>query len=146
MSTCIGYACRRSLNVEVPPPWTKRALHVSRFNCIVAFAAGSGSRAFQPEGTIAHKHSYFSAALLDCISSRGHLDDMRTLLQDHVRASVVDATRGAQVPWVTTSMDPAPRYLLQLGSNLALHSTLAPGVTLGEVVGPLVAAIEDQVC
>ena len=78
--------------------------------------------------------------------ARGHLDDMRTLLQDHVRASVVDATSGAQVPWVTTSMDPTPRYLVQLGSNLALHSTLAPGVTLGEVVGPLVAAIEDQVC
>ncbi len=70
---------------------------------------------------------------------------MRTLLQDHVRASVVDATSGAQVPWVTTSMDPTPRYLVQLGSNLALHSTLAPGVTIGEVVGPLVTAIEDQV-
>ncbi len=118
-----------------------------RFNCIVAFAAGSGFPAFQPEGTAEHKHSYFTAALLDSISNRGHLDDMRTLLQDHVRARVVDATRGAQVPWVTTSMDPTPRYLVQLGSNLALlvRPTLVPGVTVGEVVGPLVTAIEKQV-
>ena len=120
-------------------PWKR-----FRFNCIVAFAAGSGSPAFEPEDTAGPRN--FTAALLDCISARGHLDDMRTLLLDHVRASVVAATSGAQVPWVTTSMDPTPRYLVQLGSNLALHYTLAPGVTIGEVVGPLVSAIEDQVC
>jgi hypothetical protein len=119
---------------------------LNRGDCIVAFAAGSGSSAFVADGTAEYRNSFFTAALLECISARGHLDDMRTLLQDHVRAKVVAATHGAQVPWVTASMDPAPRYIVLLGSCQPLHPVLAPGVTIGDVVLPLSQGLQEQVC
>jgi hypothetical protein len=108
----------------------------------------SGSQAYDYG---AHsRNGNFTAALLDCIHSHGHLENMQALLSSRVRDAVIAATsrppwHKPQVPWVSSSMGSNPRYLVQLGSCLHLHSTLAPGVTLGEVVGPLVAAVEDQV-
>jgi hypothetical protein len=75
------------------------------------------------------------------------LESIQTLMASRVKDAVVAATSRPlpQVPWVSSSMGATPRYLVQLGFNLPLHSTLAPGVTVGEVVEPLVTAVEVQV-
>ncbi len=114
----------------------------------MAFAAMSGSQAYDYGAR--SRNGNFTAALLDCIESHGHLENMQTLLSSRVRAAVVAATSGPpwpkpQVPWVSSSVSSTSRYLVQLGSNLPLHPTLAPCITVGEVVGPLVTAIEKQV-
>jgi hypothetical protein len=113
-------------------------------DCIVAFAAESGSVAFEaPPGM---RNSCFTAALLECILARGHLDDMRALLQDHVRGKVVSATGGAQVPWVTTSMDSAQRrHIVQHASSLPLSPGGSGRVTIGDVAVPLLRTFQEQV-
>ena len=113
----------------------------------MAFAAMAGSQAY--DFAAHHRNGSFTSGLLGCIGSHGHLESVQ-LLAHRVRDAVVTATSRPpwptpQVPWVSSSMGSTPRFLVQLGSNLPLHSTLAPGVTIGEVVGPLVSAIEDQV-
>ena len=123
--------------------------HPCSTDCVVAFAAMSGSPAYDYG---AHsRNGNFTAALLDCIPSHGHLENMQALLSSRVRDAVVAATSKPpwpkpQVPWVSCSMGSTPRYLVQLGSTLTLHSAIALGVTIGEVVWPLVRAMEDQVC
>ncbi len=117
-------------------------------DCVVAFAAMSGSRAYDCRSH--SRNGSFTAALLECMQSHGHLESIQTLLASRVRDTVVAATSKlpwptTQVPWVSSSIGSTPRYLVQLGSNLPLHSTLAPGVTIGEVAGTLVGAMEEQV-
>jgi hypothetical protein len=114
----------------------------------VAFAAMAGSQAY--DFAAHNRNGSFTSGLLGCIGSHGHLESVQALLAHRVRDAVVAATSKppwpmSQVPWVSSSMGSTPRFLVQLGSNLPLHSTLAPGVTIGEVVGPLVTAIEHQV-
>ena len=135
--------CRDELRLD-----TSVLLHPCSTDCVVAFAAMSGSPAYDCG---AHsRNGNFTAALLDCIESHGHLENIQALLSSRVRDAVVEATSEPpwskpQVPWVSSSMGSTPRYLVQLGSNLPLHPTLAPCITVGEVVGPLVTAIEKQV-
>jgi hypothetical protein len=117
-------------------------------DCVVAFAAMAGSQAY--DFAAHNRNGSFTSGLLDSISSHGHLESVQ-LLAHRVRDAVVTATSRPpwpkpQVPWVSSSIGSTPRYLVQLGLNLPLHPTLAPGVTLGQVAGPLVAAIDDQVC
>jgi hypothetical protein len=126
---------------------------MARFDCVVSFGAESGSKAY--EGAAGNRNSVYTRALIERIDRDGHVVDVKTLL-DNVWETVVAASDGAvddqgdaippQVPWVSYSMRPMSRYLVQLGSTLPLHSAIALGVTIGEVVGPLVRASEDQVC
>jgi hypothetical protein len=114
----------------------------------VAFAAMSGTEAYDLDGR--NRNGIFTAALLECIRSHGHLENIQKLLSSRVRDAVIAATSKPpwskpQVPWVSSSMGSTPRYLVQLGSNLPLHSTLAPGTTVGDVAVPLVRAMEEQV-
>ena len=108
----------------------------------------SGSKAYD---CASHsRNGSFTAVLLECIQSHGHLENIQTLLASRARDAVVAATSKPpwpkqQVPWVSSSIGSTPRCLVQLGSNLPMHSTLAPGVTIGDVVVPLVGAMEDQV-